>query len=162
MKKSLFLLTTITVLFFIAGFASAQDRDTNAILLEDYPAIEYWVGLWNGQSDPDAYRDFLAPAYQNYDALSELGSGGPRLVYGDIPELRQGHDDFSIQVYEVISENDTVIVRYLAAIVDNEERSVYPGIVLFRLDGEKIANTWHLYDSCMMNALRCNSAQPII
>lgn len=147
MKTYIFVLTGLILTLCCGGLVSAQDEVANAILLEDYPAIAYWIGLWNGQSDPDAYRDYLANAYQGYDTVTGKSSGGPRLVYGDIPALRQRFPDFSIRVYEVITDGDTVVVRYRAGFTIDGERAVYPGMILFRLEGAEINYAWHLYNA---------------
>ena len=155
MRSYRYLVVVLMLPLLMLGFIVIQAESTSIDPLNAYPSIAYWIDLWNGQADPDRFSDFLTSSYQNYDAVTGHSSGGPGLVYGDVPDLRQRYPDLSLRIYEVMAQDDTVVLRYLGHLTREGQRIVYSGMLLFRLEDAKINRTWHLYEACMLAEAFC-------
>lgn len=94
--------------------------------------------------DLDAVDDLLTPAFVDHDAPPGTPHG-PAAAKAFAGAMISHHPDLTIEIEDVFGENDRVAMRLRW----NAEQTGYVqyGIVVFRFEGDRIAERWSAYMS---------------
>jgi predicted SnoaL-like aldol condensation-catalyzing enzyme len=94
--------------------------------------------------DLDAVNDLLTPDFVDHDAPPGTPSG-PRAAKAFAGAMISHHPDLTIEIEDAFGEDDRVALRLRW----NAEETGYVqyGIVVFRFEGDRIAERWSAYMS---------------
>jgi predicted SnoaL-like aldol condensation-catalyzing enzyme len=105
-------------------------------------ACSYFERVAGG--DLDAIDERLAPGFVDHDAPPATPAG-PEAAKAFAGAMISHHPDMKIEIEDVFGEDDRVALRLRW----NAEETGYTqyGIVVFRFDGDRIAERWSAYMS---------------
>jgi ketosteroid isomerase-like protein len=105
-------------------------------------ARSYFARITSG--DLDAVNDLLTPEFVDHDAPPGTPTG-PRAAKVFAGAMISHHPDLTVEIEDVFGEDDRVALRLRW----NAEETGYVqyGIVVFRFEGDRIAERWSAYMS---------------
>ena len=105
-------------------------------------ARSYFARVTSG--DLDAVNDLLTPGFVDHDAPPGTPTG-PRAAKAFAGAMISHHPDLTVEIEDVFGEDDRVALRLRW----NAEETGYVqyGIVVFRFEGDRIAERWSAYMS---------------
>lgn len=114
---------------------------------------EYFEYVWNRGDVPGMDR-YHAPSYVHHDP-SRPDVRTLEQYRARVRDLQGALDDMRVEVLEIVAEEDKAVARWAASGVHTGElvgippsgiRLTFTGVSSYRLENERIAEAWHVFD----------------